>query len=216
MLGETSEYLKILFSLQLILQKELHVVYALSHVCGQDRTLLAGILLKIFLHERLESLLLRTLNDREISMEGTTLNFTNVFWNSGQVGREGLQHLFLSSFSHSVYQSVNTTHFSSVFVVSSSLSFHFHFAVSFFFFFSRWSYYLVSCHHFSKYTYGAVYESHSDKLCSPCTERLYIEDNGEQAVLWGDTVNCVFKHLGVLTPLSTGCYVLCLHQYSCH
>uniref|UniRef100_A0A8D2NN63 RAS p21 protein activator 1 n=1 Tax=Zosterops lateralis melanops TaxID=1220523 RepID=A0A8D2NN63_ZOSLA len=60
---------------ELILQKELHVVYALSHVCGQDRTLLAGILLKIFLHERLESLLLRTLNDREISMEdeATTL-----------------------------------------------------------------------------------------------------------------------------------------------
>uniref|UniRef100_A0A8C0HIS5 Ras GTPase-activating protein 1 n=1 Tax=Chelonoidis abingdonii TaxID=106734 RepID=A0A8C0HIS5_CHEAB len=60
---------------ELILQKELHVVYALSRVCGQDRTLLAGILLKIFLHEKLESLLLRTLNDREISMEdeATTL-----------------------------------------------------------------------------------------------------------------------------------------------
>ncbi|XP_051849119.1 ras GTPase-activating protein 1 [Antechinus flavipes] len=60
---------------ELILQKELHVVYALSHVCGQDRTLLASILLKIFLHEKLESLLLRTLNDREISMEdeATTL-----------------------------------------------------------------------------------------------------------------------------------------------
>ncbi|XP_054253188.1 ras GTPase-activating protein 1-like [Indicator indicator] len=60
---------------ELILQKEMHVVYALSHVCGQDRTLLAGILLKIFLHERLESLLLRTLNDREINMEdeATTL-----------------------------------------------------------------------------------------------------------------------------------------------
>ncbi|KAH0505682.1 Ras GTPase-activating protein 1 [Microtus ochrogaster] len=54
---------------ELILQKELHVVYALSHVCGQDRTLLASILLKIFLHEKLESLLLCTLNDREISME---------------------------------------------------------------------------------------------------------------------------------------------------
>ncbi|KAJ7398448.1 RAS p21 protein activator 1 [Pitangus sulphuratus] len=41
----------------------------------EDRTLLAGILLKIFLHEKLESLLLRTLNDREISMEdeATTL-----------------------------------------------------------------------------------------------------------------------------------------------
>ncbi|XP_048786313.1 ras GTPase-activating protein 1-like isoform X7 [Lagopus muta] len=60
---------------EIILQKELHVVYALSHVCGQDRTLLAGILLKIFLHEKLESLLLRSLNDKEISMEAeaTTL-----------------------------------------------------------------------------------------------------------------------------------------------
>uniref|UniRef100_A0A8D1XMX3 RAS p21 protein activator 1 n=1 Tax=Sus scrofa TaxID=9823 RepID=A0A8D1XMX3_PIG len=60
---------------ELILQKELHVVNALSHVCGQDRTLLASILLRIFLHEKLESLLLCTLNDREISMEdeATTL-----------------------------------------------------------------------------------------------------------------------------------------------
>uniref|UniRef100_H3A684 Ras GTPase-activating protein 1 n=1 Tax=Latimeria chalumnae TaxID=7897 RepID=H3A684_LATCH len=60
---------------ELILQKELHVVYALSHVCGQDRTLLASILLRIFRHEQLESLLLRTLNDKEISMEdeATTL-----------------------------------------------------------------------------------------------------------------------------------------------
>ncbi|EPQ10956.1 Ras GTPase-activating protein 1, partial [Myotis brandtii] len=60
---------------ELILQKDLHVVYALSHVCGQDRTLLASILLRIFLHEKLESLLLCTLNDREISMEdeATTL-----------------------------------------------------------------------------------------------------------------------------------------------
>lgn len=83
-----------LFLFQLILQKELHVVYALSHVCGQDRTLLAGILLKIFLHERLESLLLRTLNDREISMEGTALKHTKVYWNSGQVGREGFWCFF--------------------------------------------------------------------------------------------------------------------------
>ncbi|XP_029429562.1 ras GTPase-activating protein 1 isoform X3 [Rhinatrema bivittatum] len=64
---------------ELILQKELHVVYALSHVCGQDRTLLASILLRIFLHENLESLLLRTLNDREISMEGTMYEATTLF-----------------------------------------------------------------------------------------------------------------------------------------
>ncbi|XP_043920084.1 ras GTPase-activating protein 1 [Protopterus annectens] len=60
---------------ELILQKDLHVVYALSLVCGQDRTLLASILLRIFRHEKLESVLLRTLNDKEISMEdeATTL-----------------------------------------------------------------------------------------------------------------------------------------------
>ncbi|XP_041042801.1 ras GTPase-activating protein 1-like [Carcharodon carcharias] len=60
---------------ELILQKEFHVIYALSHVCGQDRTLLASILLRIFRHEKLESLLLQILNDREISMEdeSTTL-----------------------------------------------------------------------------------------------------------------------------------------------
>ncbi|XP_072923114.1 ras GTPase-activating protein 1-like isoform X2 [Hemitrygon akajei] len=60
---------------ELILQKEFHVIYALSHVCGQDRTLLATILLRIFRHEKLESMLLRILNDREISMEdeSTTL-----------------------------------------------------------------------------------------------------------------------------------------------
>ncbi|XP_041093871.1 ras GTPase-activating protein 1-like isoform X1 [Polyodon spathula] len=60
---------------ELILQKEFHVVYALAHVCGQDRMLLASILLRIFRHERMEAPLLRTLNDREISMEdeATTL-----------------------------------------------------------------------------------------------------------------------------------------------
>ncbi|XP_048858438.1 ras GTPase-activating protein 1 [Brienomyrus brachyistius] len=60
---------------ELILLKELHVIYALAHVCGQDRSLLASILLRIFRHERVEAHLLRTLNDREISMEdeATTL-----------------------------------------------------------------------------------------------------------------------------------------------
>lgn len=55
---------------QMILQKEFHVIYALAHVCGQDRTLLASLLLKIFRHEKAEAPLLRTLNDREINMEG--------------------------------------------------------------------------------------------------------------------------------------------------
>lgn len=59
---------------QLILQKEFHVIYALAHVCGQDRTLLASLLLRIFRHEKTEAPLLRTLNDREINVEG---NFTN-------------------------------------------------------------------------------------------------------------------------------------------
>lgn len=55
---------------QMILQKEFHVIYALAHVCGQDRTLLASLLLRIFRHEKAEAPLLRTLNDREINMEG--------------------------------------------------------------------------------------------------------------------------------------------------
>ncbi|KAK3514563.1 hypothetical protein QTP70_021618 [Hemibagrus guttatus] len=60
---------------EVILQKDFHVIYALAHVCGQDRTLLASLLLRIFRHEKAESPLLRTLNDREINMEdeATTL-----------------------------------------------------------------------------------------------------------------------------------------------
>ncbi|KAJ8414901.1 hypothetical protein AAFF_G00024240 [Aldrovandia affinis] len=60
---------------ELILLKEFHMIYALAHVCGQDRTLLASILLRIFRHERVVAPLLRTLNDREISVEdeATTL-----------------------------------------------------------------------------------------------------------------------------------------------
>ncbi|KAI7812368.1 putative ras GTPase-activating protein 1, partial [Triplophysa rosa] len=60
---------------ELILQKDFNVIYALAHVCGQDRTLLASILLRIFRHERAEAPLLRTLNDKEINMEdeATTL-----------------------------------------------------------------------------------------------------------------------------------------------
>uniref|UniRef100_A0A669CZM7 Ras GTPase-activating protein 1 n=1 Tax=Oreochromis niloticus TaxID=8128 RepID=A0A669CZM7_ORENI len=60
---------------EIILQKEFYVVYALAHVCGQDRSLLASLLLRIFRHEKIEAPLLRTLNDREISMEdeATTL-----------------------------------------------------------------------------------------------------------------------------------------------
>uniref|UniRef100_A0A8C5I8W8 RAS p21 protein activator (GTPase activating protein) 1a n=1 Tax=Gouania willdenowi TaxID=441366 RepID=A0A8C5I8W8_GOUWI len=56
-------------------EKEFHVIYALAHVCGQDRTLLASLLLRIFRHENAEAPLLRTLNDREINMEdeATTL-----------------------------------------------------------------------------------------------------------------------------------------------
>lgn len=54
----------------MILQKEFHVIYALAQVCGQDRTLLASLLLRIFRHEKAEAPLLRTLNDREINMEG--------------------------------------------------------------------------------------------------------------------------------------------------
>lgn len=55
---------------QMILQKDFHAIYALASVCGQDRTLLASLLLQIFRHEKAEAPLLRTLNDREINMEG--------------------------------------------------------------------------------------------------------------------------------------------------
>uniref|UniRef100_A0A3B4DLG7 RAS p21 protein activator 1 n=1 Tax=Pygocentrus nattereri TaxID=42514 RepID=A0A3B4DLG7_PYGNA len=60
---------------ELILLKEFHVINALANICGQDRTFLASILLRIFRHERLEAQLLRSLNSREISMEdeATTL-----------------------------------------------------------------------------------------------------------------------------------------------
>uniref|UniRef100_A0A8C8DLL2 RAS p21 protein activator (GTPase activating protein) 1a n=1 Tax=Oryzias sinensis TaxID=183150 RepID=A0A8C8DLL2_9TELE len=60
---------------EMILQKDFHVIYALAHVCGQDRSLLASLLLRIFRHEKAEAPLLRTLNDREINMEdeATTL-----------------------------------------------------------------------------------------------------------------------------------------------
>ncbi|XP_061584998.1 ras GTPase-activating protein 1-like isoform X2 [Cololabis saira] len=60
---------------EMILAKDFYVIYALAHVCGQDRTLLASLLLRIFRHEKAEAPLLRTLNDREISVEdeATTL-----------------------------------------------------------------------------------------------------------------------------------------------
>lgn len=69
---------------QLILLKEFHVIYALAHVCGQDRTLLASILLRIFRHEKTEAPLLRTLNDREINMEGIEMNI-NIFYCSSDI-----------------------------------------------------------------------------------------------------------------------------------
>lgn len=59
------------FCTQVILQRDFHVINALALVCGQDRTLLASILLRIFRHEKAEAPLLRTLNDKEINMEGT-------------------------------------------------------------------------------------------------------------------------------------------------
>lgn len=62
------------FCAQVILQRDFHVINALALVCGQDRTLLASILLRIFRHEKAEAPLLRTLNDREINMEGTVLD----------------------------------------------------------------------------------------------------------------------------------------------
>ncbi|XP_051539914.1 LOW QUALITY PROTEIN: ras GTPase-activating protein 1 [Myxocyprinus asiaticus] len=60
---------------ELVLLKELHMISALAHVCGQNRTLLASVLLRIFRHENQEAQLLRALNDQDISAEdeATTL-----------------------------------------------------------------------------------------------------------------------------------------------
>lgn len=60
----------LLCALQMILQKDFHVIFALANVCGQDRTLLASLLLKIFRHEKEEAFLLMKLNEKEIKMEG--------------------------------------------------------------------------------------------------------------------------------------------------
>lgn len=79
-------YVLVVHPLQIILQKEFYVVYALAHVCGQDRSLLASLLLRIFRHEKTEAPLLRTLNDREISMEGRSHCYCNP-----KIGR--LRHL---------------------------------------------------------------------------------------------------------------------------
>lgn len=54
----------------MILQKDFHVIFALANVCGQDRTLLARLLLRIFRHEKDEAFLLMKLNEKEIKMEG--------------------------------------------------------------------------------------------------------------------------------------------------
>lgn len=60
---------------ELVVLRDLHVVSALAHVCGQKRTLLASVLLRIFRHQNQEAQLLRELNDREICAEdeATTL-----------------------------------------------------------------------------------------------------------------------------------------------
>lgn len=85
------------------------------------------------------------------------------------------------------------------------------FPISFF----RWSYYLVPCHHFSKHSHGAVYESHSYKFCPSCAERLHIKDNGEQAVLWGDTLNCVLKRFGFVDIIIHWLSVVVTFNISC-
>lgn len=80
----------------MILQKEFHVIYALAHVCGQDRTLLASLLLRIFRHEKAEAPLLRTLNDREINMEGKKASNNNKYCKNEQEAELMDRHIFLT------------------------------------------------------------------------------------------------------------------------
>ncbi len=84
----------------MILQKEFHVIYALAHVCGQDRTLLASLLLRIFRHEKAEAPLLRTLNDREINMEGKKASNNKKYCNNIQeaalIGRISLPPQYIN------------------------------------------------------------------------------------------------------------------------
>ena len=57
--------------LQLLLNKDLQAVLALSAVCSNSRVSLATALLQIFRHERQEAHLINTLNEKEIEREGT-------------------------------------------------------------------------------------------------------------------------------------------------
>jgi len=53
--------------LQKLVTTDMRVVCALADVCGQDRTLLASVLLKIFREKKTETDLIRMLNEREIN-----------------------------------------------------------------------------------------------------------------------------------------------------
>uniref|UniRef100_H2Y687 Ras GTPase-activating protein 1 n=1 Tax=Ciona savignyi TaxID=51511 RepID=H2Y687_CIOSA len=55
--------------LKKLISSELKVLSSLAQVCGQDRTLLASVLLKIFRQERKEKDLIQTLNEREVLSE---------------------------------------------------------------------------------------------------------------------------------------------------
>lgn len=58
------------------MEEELEVVSVLADLCHRDRTPLANAVLRVFRFEKKEAMLLKTMNDREIQIEG---NFSSTF-----------------------------------------------------------------------------------------------------------------------------------------
>lgn len=52
------------------MEEELEVVSVLADLCHRDRTPLANAVLRVFRYEKKEAMLLKTMNDREIQIEG--------------------------------------------------------------------------------------------------------------------------------------------------
>lgn len=60
------------------MEEELEVVSVLADLCHRDRTPLANAVLRVFRFEKKEAMLLKTMNDREIQIEGKS-HFTFTF-----------------------------------------------------------------------------------------------------------------------------------------
>lgn len=55
------------------MEEELEVVSVLADLCHRDRTPLANAVLRVFRYEKKEAMLLKTMNDREIQIEGKVI-----------------------------------------------------------------------------------------------------------------------------------------------